>query len=200
MQRFCVHKSMPLISVPSQLNLWKLTHPIFIGFSLILFSHLCLRPTNILFNSGFPTKILYVFFISLHVICNLIFLDLTTVIILDEKYKLSVVSYTEINQHERIERGFAVREYRQPRCFKAVWRVIENRMRNESIKTELGRIRNGDIILNWGFLIDLKQIEGNVSNISKAWIQVAFPNKLWLSKYMAEEMWEDRGGDWESHK
>jgi hypothetical protein len=51
-------------------------------------------------------------------------------------------------------------------------------MRNESIKTELGRIRNGDIILNWGFLIDLKQIEGNVSNISKAWIQVAFPNKL----------------------
>jgi hypothetical protein len=69
---------------------------------------------------------------------NLIFLDLSTTVILDERYKLSVVSYTEINQHERIRMRFCSTGF------------IENRMRNEGIKTELGRIRNEAIKIELG--------------------------------------------------
>jgi len=69
----------------------KPPHLISLRSIIILSSSLCLGLLNGLFLSGFPTKILYVFLISLvQVICppHLILLDLITLIILGEAYML----------------------------------------------------------------------------------------------------------------
>jgi hypothetical protein len=83
-----VHKGQPLDPILSQMNL---VHTISSRFIVILFSYLCLGLPNGLFPSDFPTKILYVFLISLmHATCaaHIILLDLITPITFGEVYKL----------------------------------------------------------------------------------------------------------------
>jgi hypothetical protein len=67
------------------------SHPISLRVTLILSFHLCLCFQSGLFPSGFPTKILYTFFMSqMHATYpdHLILLDMINLMILGEVYKL----------------------------------------------------------------------------------------------------------------
>jgi hypothetical protein len=66
---YCVHRSLPVVPVLSQINSPQPIHPIPPISILILSSHLCLGLMSSLSLSGFPNKIVYAFLISVHAKC-----------------------------------------------------------------------------------------------------------------------------------
>jgi hypothetical protein len=96
-----VHKIPPLVPIMSQMHPFYNIPPHFLRSILILFSRLCLDLSCGLFPSGFPTKIVYAFLISaIHARCpaHHIFLDLITLKIFSEPYKLRSSSLCSLLQ------------------------------------------------------------------------------------------------------
>jgi hypothetical protein len=87
---YCVHNSLPLIHILSQMNPVHNLPPSFLRSILILFSYLRRGLPSGPFSSGFPTKIFYAFRVSpMRATCpvHVNLLDLIT-LIFGEAYKL----------------------------------------------------------------------------------------------------------------
>jgi hypothetical protein len=94
-----VHKSPPLV----QINPVHITPPISLRSVLILSTNLCLSLPHGLFSSDFPISVLHAFLFSPIRVTrptHLILLDLVTMIILGEEYKLQSSSKHLLNMNE----------------------------------------------------------------------------------------------------
>jgi len=87
---YCIQKSLPPVTIPSQLNPVHTPHPTSSRSTLILSSHLCLGLPSGLLPSSYPTKTLYTPVLApMHATCpaHRILLDFITRTILGEEYR-----------------------------------------------------------------------------------------------------------------